>query len=600
VSAPPNPEQSAAPQAARSAPAPAPKLPVVNSRLSRFFSGATLPEGQFFFFLSLVIGIFGGLSVVCFRLTIDSMRQWLLGSSLRPPLPEVVLVPVVAGLCVAVLVLLVFPQVRGSGVNQTKAAVYIFDGRVPFNTIIGKFVTCALGIGSGQSLGPEDPSLQIGAGIASALGRRMHLSREKLRLIAPVGAAAGLAAAFNSPISAVLFVIEEVIGNWNAGVLGAVVVSAVASVTVARWFLGDAPLFRVPAFHLRHPVELLAYVVLGIASGYFSVFFLKTVLTLRPRLQKLPRWSHYLQPAVAGLLIGVIGIKCPQVMGAGYDYIDQALHDQFAWQFLLLLAALKLVSTSASFASGTPGGLFAPVLFMGAMLGGAVGGFENHFFPSLSTHAGSFALVGMGTLFAGIMRVPMTSIFMVIEITGDYSVIVPVMISNAIAYFISRRHQRVTLFDELSRQDGIALPSMEERREQRALLVENAMRWFRAPALAATDAVSVARERAASASEPYLLVRGESGWGAFPAELLADGRAAAAASLESLCTFRNLPTLHPDEGLETALRLLENRPLLPVVRRTDQNSLQGVVGLQEILQAYRRDEEAGHSPPSPS
>jgi len=578
--------------------APAIPAPTLKARFSRFLPGA-LPEGQFFFFLSLVIGLFGGLSVVCFRLTIDSMRQWLLGSSLRPPVPQVVVVPAIAGLCIGFVVLHIFPQVRGSGVNQTKAAVYIFDGRIPFNTVIGKFVTCAFGIGSGQSLGPEDPSLQIGAGIASALGRRMRLSREKLRLIAPVGAAAGLAAAFNSPISAVLFVIEEVIGNWNAGVLGAVVVSAVASVTVARWFLGDAPLFRVPAFHLRHPVELLAYVVLGIVSGYFSVFFLKTVLTLRPRLQRLPRWSLYLLPGFAGLVIGVIGIWFPQVMGAGYDYIDQALHDQFPWQFLLLLAVLKLASTSASFVSGAPGGLFAPVLFMGAMLGGAVGGFENHFFPSLAGHAGSFALVGMGTLFAGIMRVPMTSIFMVIEITGDYSVIVPVMISNAIAYLISRRHQRVTLFDELSRQDGMSLPSMEELREERQLRVENAARAFRVPVLTAGQTVRSARGHAAGASEPYLLVRGEFGWGGFPSERLAPGKDDDDALIESLCTHRGLPILHPDEGLETALRLMEDLALLPVVHRTDHSVLQGVVGLQEILQAYRRDEEATQSPSAP-
>ena len=576
---------------------PAGFLTNARSRVARFLSGSLLPEGQFFFFLSIVIGLFGGLSVVCFRLSIDTMRLWLLGSSLRPPALRVLLVPTIAGLVVAVLVLRFFPRVRGSGVNQTKAAVYIFDGRVPFNTVIGKFITCALGIGAGHSLGPEDPSLQIGAGIASAMGRRMHLSQEKLRLLAPVGAAAGLAAAFNAPISAVLFVIEEVIGNWSAGVLGAVVVSAVASVTVSRWFLGDAPLFRVPAFHLRHPVELLAYVVLGIASGYFSVFFLKVVLTLRPLLQRLPRWSHYFQPAVAGLLIGVIGLRFPQVMGAGYDYIDQALHDQFAWHLLLLLALLKLVSTSASFVSGVPGGLFAPVLFMGAMLGGAVGGFENHFFPQLSGHVGSFALVGMGTLFAGIMRVPMTSIFMVIEITGDYSVIVPVMISNAIAYLISRQHQRVTLFDELSRQDGMNLPSMEERREEMQLRVESAMRWFQVPALAAGESVRAARDRVKDAREPYLLVIGVFGWGGFPAEMLtsADGKAPDDARVESLCTHRGLPTLHPDEALETALRLLEDHPLLPVVRRTDHSVLQGVVGLQDILKAYRRDEETGHS-----
>lgn len=552
-------------------------------------------EDQFFFFLSILIGLFGGLSVVCFQLAIESTRFWLLTSSLRPPTVRVLLAPTLAGLVVAVLVQRFFPRVRGSGVNQTKAAVYIFDGRIPFSTVIGKFLTCALGIGAGHSLGPEDPSLQIGAGIASALGRRMQLSRDKLRLIAPVGAAAGLAAAFNAPISAVLFVIEEVVGNWSAGVLGAVVVSAVASITVERWFLGDEPLFRVPRYHFGHPSELLAYIALGIVGGYFSVFFLKLVLTLRPRLKGLPRWTQFFQPAAAGFLIGVIGLGFPQVMGAGYGYMDQAMNAQFAWNLLLLLALLKLVATSLSFVSGTPGGLFAPVLFMGAMLGGAVGGFEHHYFPFLQSSVGPYALVGMGVLFAGILRAPMTSIFMIVELTGDYSVIVPVMISNAIAYLISRRNQKVSLFDELSRQDGMNLPSMEERREERPLCAEDAMRRFTAPTLSARDTVGAARELIRGSSEPNLLVRGDFGWGSLPTAALesAGAKLGDDAAIGPLCTHVGLPTLHPDEPLETALSLLEDRPVLPVVRRTDHGILQGVIGLQEILQAYRRREEEG-------
>jgi chloride channel protein, CIC family len=578
---------------------PAARWGSIGGWLSRLASGSLLSENQLFFFLSIVIGLFGGLSVVCFQLAIDSTRFWLLGSSLRPPAIRVLLAPTVAGLVVAVLVQKLFPRVRGSGVNQTKAAVYIFDGRIPFNTVIGKFFTCALGIGAGHSLGPEDPSLQIGAGIASALGRRMQLSREKLRLIAPVGAAAGLAAAFNAPISAVLFVIEEVIGNWSAGVLGAVVISAVASVTVERWFLGDEPLFRIPAYHFRKPSELLAYIVLGIVGGYFSVFFLKLVLLLRPRLKRLPTWTRYGQPAAAGFLIGLIGLGFPQVMGAGYGYMDQAMHDQFAWHLLLLLALLKLVATSLSFVSGTPGGLFAPVLFMGAMLGGGVGGLvdnlERHFFHLQAHSMGPYALVGMGVLFAGILRAPMTSIFMIVELTGDYSVIVPVMISNALAYLISRRNQKVSLFDELSRQDGMNLPSMEERREETPLRAENAIRSFGAPVLSATDTVATARELVRGTSETNLLVRGDFGWGTFPTAALesAGAKLGENAPIGSLCTSRHIPTLHPDEPLETALSLLEDRPFVPVVRRTDHSVLQGVLGLQEILQAYRRREEQG-------
>jgi len=361
----------------------------------------SLREEQFFLLLAVLIGIGSGLAVVCFRMCIEFLHLKLLGTGLQPSVPRVFLAPMLAGLVIAALVIRFFPRARGSGVNQTKAALYIYDGYIPMPTVIGKFVTSALAIGSGQSLGPEDPALQIGAGLASALGRRLKLSREKLRLIAPVGAAAGLAAAFNAPITAVLFVIEEVIGRWTAGILGAVVLSAISSAVVARWFLGDEALFRVPAYHLEHPIELLAYASLGVIGGFASLIFVKYIAFLRPRLRQYPSWTQYFQPAAAGLLVGFIGIKFPQVMGAGYTYIDQAMHEQYTWQVLAVLGALKILTTGLSFSSGTPGGLFAPTLFMGAMIGGAVGMAERQIVPYLAIPVGAYALVGMGTLFAG-------------------------------------------------------------------------------------------------------------------------------------------------------------------------------------------------------
>ena len=433
-------------------------------------------EERLFLLLSVLIGIFSGIAVVWFRIAIEFTSFLLLGSSLSPGVARVILAPTIAGLAIGLLAMRVFPRARGSGVNQTKLAVYVLNGYISFRTVISKFIICALAIGSGQSLGPEDPSLQMGAGIASAIGRRLQLSQRKIRLIAPVGAAAGLAAAFNAPISAVLFVIEEVIGNWSAGVLGAIVLAAVSSVVTMRVFLGRESLFRVPPFQLVHPWEVLAYLVLGVVGGLASLAFLKWIAYARPRVHSLPGWTREFQPAFAGLLIGLVGIKLPQVMGAGYAVIDEALHGQFTWKLLLVLGLLKILTTGISFLSGTPGGMFAPSLFIGAMLGGAVGAVEQHFFPHLTGTVATFALVGMGTFFAGFLRVPITSLFMVIELSGNYTAILPVMISTLVAYSISRRYQKVPLFDLLARQDGLVLPSIEERREQVILVVEDAMR----------------------------------------------------------------------------------------------------------------------------
>jgi CIC family chloride channel protein len=552
--------------------------------------GKQFKEGQLFLLLAVIIGLFGGLSVVLFRIAIDWTRLLAFGSGLNPPWTRLLLVPTIGGLAVAYLVIRFFPRARGSGVNQTKAAVYIFDGYIPFNTVIGKFITCALAIGTGQSLGPEDPSLQMGAGIASALGRRLRLSREKVRLIAPVGAAAGLAAAFNAPISAVIFVIEEVIGNWNAGVLGAIVLSAVSSVIVSRWFLGDQALFRIPAYHLVHPAELLAYAALGVIGGVSSIAFVKLVAYARPRLKALPRWTQYVQPAVAGLLIGIIGIWFPQVMGAGYGFIDQAMHDQFTWQILALLAAFKILSSSLSFVSGTPGGMFAPTLFIGAMLGGAVGSVEHHFFPWLTGGLGAYALVGMGTLFAGFLRVPLTSVFMVLEVSGNYSIILPVMISNTIAYLISRQYQETSLFDLLSRQDGMDLPSMEERREEISVHVEDAMHAYQGAVLNIEEPLKTAVARAEESTEDFVFV--EDGLGKWFGMTREDLRSQArtlpeGATLRSVLPHDPLPHVHPDHALEEAMRRLGDLRLLPVVNRANFHKLEGVVGLPDILRAYR-------------
>lgn len=498
--------------------------------------------------------------------------------------------PVLGGLVVAVLVMRLFPGVRGSGVNQTKAAVYISDGDIPFSTVVGKFITCAIAIGSGHSLGPEDPSLQIGAGVASALGRRLRLSREKLRLIAPVGAAAGLAAAFNAPISAVLFVIEEVIGRWSAGVLGAIVLSAISSVVVVRGFLGAEPLFRIPVFRLVHAWELIAYAVLGVVGGIASLVFVKIIDGVRPRLQQLPRWTFYAQPAAAGLLIGVIGLRLPQVMGAGYEVIDQAMHDRYVWQMLAVLAAFKIVATSLSFVSGTPGGMFAPTLFIGAMVGGAVGGVERHFFPGLTGSVGAYALVGMGTLFAGFLRAPMTSVFMVLEVSGNYSIIVPVMVSNTIAYLISRRAQPTALFDLLSRQDGTDLPSMEEQREESLLRVEDAMCQPAEPVFHSEDTVAEALQRAESspAGTAFLVGFRNGAWGAVnKAELERQVSYDKGDALLRDAVSVLLPHLHPDQPLYVALRKMGEYPFLPVVHRANFRKLEGVLSLSDILGAYR-------------
>jgi chloride channel protein, CIC family len=388
----------------------------------------------------------------------------------------------------------------------------------------------------------------------------------------------------------VLFVLEEVIGTWSAGVLGAIVLAAISSVVTMRAFLGPESMFRVPPFRVAKPGDLLAYVALGIVGGLASLIFLKWLAYARPRMQSLPRWTQHFQPAVAGLLIGLIGIRLPQVMGAGYPIIDQAMHGQFTWKLLLILAALKILATGFSFLSGTPGGMFAPSLFIGAMLGGAVGAIEQHFFPALPGTVGTFALVGMGTFFAGFLRVPITSVFMVIEVSGNYTAILPVMISSLIAYGISRSYIKVPLFDLLARQDGLVLPSVEERREQLILTVEDAMR-LDAVVLEPGDKVADAIKRVEGEENILHFVRVRPGEWNFLERSELQRLAADTSQSHTLAEANSkgpLPFVFRDMSLEEALHWAGDWPALPVLSRADLSKLEGVLTLDDILKAFRR------------
>ncbi len=557
-------------------------------------------EERLFLVLSIFIGVISGLLVVCFRVVIEWIKIASLGSAPHAGQYRLLYVPAIAGLVVGAMVQWIFPQARGSGVNQTKAALYIYNGFISFKTMIGKFITAAIAIGGGHSLGPEDPSLQIGAGVASVVSRYLNLSRERLRLFAPIGAAAGLAAAFNAPISAILFVIEEVIGKWSAAVLGSIVLAAISSVVVMRQFWGSEPMFRIPSVTLRDPRELTAYAVLGVFGGVASLIFSKSLGYLRPHLRKLNPRLGFVQPAIAGFLVGIIGfVGFPQVMGPGYDVIDQAAHGQFTWKFLLVLALLKILATTLSFSSGTPGGMFAPTLFIGAMLGASVGTFEKIFFPHFTGSIGSYALVGIGVLFAGFIRAPLTSVFMVLEVSGNYSIILPVILANTIAYLLSRVLTPVPIFEVFTQQDGLDLPSMEEQREENPHHIEDALRPVDVPVLdevntlAHADSVLQAARQSAPPirSVDAMLVRFSNGsWYTLTADELrtALGKFPAETPLKAAVKAERTPLLFPDMPLDSALPHFSRWPLLPVRNRAAKGLLEGIVTSQDVLQTYQR------------
>ncbi len=544
-------------------------------------------EDQVFLLLSLLIGALTGLAVVAFIVLTER-----LGMRLYPVASAAwrrVLIPVAGSLAMGFLLYRFFPNARGSGVPQTKAALFARDGFISLRTVLGKFFCTATTLASGIPLGREGPSVQVGAGIGSVLGRALGLSPEKVKALIPVGAAAAIAAAFNTPMAAVLFSLEEVMGDMHAPILGSVVLASATSWAVLRLLLGNNPLFKVPPYELGHPVELVFYALLGIAGGFLSVAFTKLLLGMRKLFLRLPRRTQWWHPVVGGVTVGLMGWFVPQVLGVGYVYVGSSLNGQLALRLMLLLVVLKLIGVTVSYASGNAGGIFGPALFLGAMLGGAIGTVAHQLLPAYVSSPGAYALVGMGALFAGIVRAPMTSVLMIFEMTRDYAVIVPLMIANLTSLAISRRFQKEPIYEALAHQDGIHLPSPGTLHGASQRTVGQVMQPA-SDVLPARMTVKEAMERARFSQTRVWPVADEE---SFLGMLTIDALERAFADRRDELPLQELETLHHehvhmDHALHMALERMSacHIDVLPVLHRADIHKLLGVVTLKDVLDSY--------------
>jgi len=558
-------------------------------RAPRLYLAAKLQqrEDQVFLVLALVIGALTGLAVVAFILLTEraGMRLYPAGGDRW----RRVLFPVAGSLGIGYLLFRYFPDARGSGVPQTKAALFARDGRITLRTVLGKFFCTSATLASGIPLGREGPSVQVGAGIASVLGRFLRLRPEKVKALLPVGAAAAIAAAFNTPLAAVLFALEEIVSDLNAPILGSVVLASATSWVVLRLLLGNNPLFKVPQYKLVHPLEFAIYALLGVAGGVVSVAFTKLLLDMRARFLRFPQKTVWFQPVAGGLVVGLMGWFVPQVLGVGYGYVGDVLNGHMALKLMVLLVVLKLVAVTTSYASGNAGGIFGPALFIGAMLGGAVGTVAHHLLPAYTATPGAYALVGMGAVFAGIVRAPMTSVVMIFEMTQDYAVIVPLMIANLVSLFISSRLQRQPIYEALAVQDGIHLPTAETRHRHGQRQVSR-ITHAATQLLASEITVDEALERVRLSEFRTWLVTDRRGViGVINlATLEREAAEGAAKQLAEIVSGLVFPHVHPDQGLDLALeRMGANQiEILPVVSRADMHKLEGIVTLRDVLDSY--------------
>lgn len=426
-------------------------------------------ERQRLLAVTILAGGLCGLAAVAFHLSIMGLEVILIDHANAAPghswIWWTIVSPTVGGLIVGIGLTYFVPAAAGSGIPQVKVAYTLRYGLVSIRETIGKFVLCALQIGSGASLGLEGPTVQVCAGVSSLLARMARLGPKNSRRLASVGMAAGIAAAFNAPIAAVTFTLEELIGDLDQTMLSGVIVAAALAAVVEHSILGTNPVFHVQGnYALDKYSSLVWYAVLGLLAAIVSVAFTDSLLGIRAwfrRLTGVPRWVH---PALGGAATGGMAVAALAlfhlngIAGDPYKTLTLALTGKMTVTAMAVFCVLKLAATVSSYSSGGSGGIFAPSLFMGGMLGGAIGYLDVIVFNHPTDSIGAFAVVGMGAVFAGIVRAPMTSVLIIFEMTGGYGLVLPLMIANMSAFALARHWRHIPVYEALLAQDDIYLP----------------------------------------------------------------------------------------------------------------------------------------------
>ncbi len=463
------------------------RLPVLaaGSGVARRVSGWTgrLRKGDYLFAVvtAIVIGVVGAYGAILFRLLIRVTHHLFFATDVYSlevlhaiPWWRRLLTPVVGGAFVGLIVTRFAPEVKGSGIPEVMESVARRSGAIRHRVLLTKAVAAALTIGSGGSAGREGPIVHIGSAIGSAVGQVLQVSATRLRTFVACGAAAAVAATFNAPISGALFSIEVVLGDLAVSSLSAIVISAVIATVISRHYLGDFPAFTVPPYEMTHGAELVLYAGLGILCGLTAVLFIRTLYFVSDRMDSssIPPW---LRPAAGGLGVGAIALGLPHVFGVGYATINAALWERAGVVFLLSLLVAKLLATSLTLGSGGSGGVFAPSLYLGAVLGAAWGEVMQVALPDWAVPSGAYALVGMGGLVAATTHAPITAILIIFELTNNYKVIPPLMLTCVVAMLISTTWCRESIYTAKLVRRGVRLHEGRDVNLLRTLHVSEVM-----------------------------------------------------------------------------------------------------------------------------
>jgi len=546
--------------------------------------------------LAVVVGVAAGLGAVLFRWLIKSFQSLFIdgGSHVLGFMGQyyIILIPAAGGLLVGPLVYFFAREAKGHGVPEVMEAVALRGGRIRPRVAAVKILASSICIGSGGSVGREGPLVQIGSTIGSSIGQWLKLPDETVRVLVACGAAGGIAATFNAPIAGVLFALEAILGRVVTRRFGYVVISAVVADFLAQAFLGNTRAFSLPSFGIVSGWEFAFYIVLGILAALVAQAFTRILYWTEDRFDAL-KIPGYLKPAIGGLVVGAIGLYSLDLLGVGYEGISDALSGNLTLWVLLAFVALKIAATSITLGSGGSGGVFAPSLFIGAMLGTSVGDVFGRLFPTLTAPAGAYGIVGMAAVFSGAARAPFSAILIIFEMTGNYAIILPLMTAVVISTLLSRAIRRENIYTIKLLRRGVDLEQEELGDVLRTTTVKEAMTRNYPTVPAATTVTRLVK------------MFQESGHHGFP---VIDEKGNLIGVLTEMDIARQMNTISADKKLtagdivsgnpkvafpdQTLDRLLESieesEARIPVVSRENNKQLLGVVGRHELISAYRK------------
>ncbi|MFC1928200.1 chloride channel protein [Chloroflexota bacterium] len=554
--------------------------------------------------LAILVGVIAGFGAIVFRWLISTLQSLFFGggASILSFMGQyyIVLVPAVGGLVVGLLIHFGAREAKGHGVPEVMEAVAVGRGRIRPRVAVIKSLASSICIGSGGSVGREGPIVQIGSSAGSTIGQWLHLPDDWVRTLVACGAAAGISATFNAPIGGAFFAMEVILSRFVTPRLGFVIISSVAANLISRIFLGNQPSFSIASYSMTSYWEVLPYAILGILAGTVAVIFTR-LLYKSEDMFNLLRLPEYIKPAIGGIGVGLIGLYSYDLFGVGYGdvywvsrmSVDHALIGEIALQSLLVLLMLKMIATSLTLGSGGSGGVFAPSLFIGAMLGGAFGTVAHNQLPSLIDPSGAYALVGMAAVFAGATQAPVTAIIMLFEMTMDYKLILPLLIAVVVSTLVSRSLSRETIYTLKLIRRGIDIRQIEQSRPMREITVANAMtRNF--PTVLPTMSIPELVARLRRTGHHGFPVVDKDGIFCGVVTLADIETVMAKGNLESLTVAdiasKSVIAAYPDEYIHDVFVKLGTRDVgrIPVIDRSNPEHLLGVLRRHDIIRAFTK------------